>query len=64
MSMKPKQALQYHALMAAKAANDDLYDDGRADLMYEAMGQTGASIAEALDELASAILNEAGGERI
>lgn len=64
MSMKPKQALQYHALMAAKEAIADLYDDGRADLMYEAMGQTGASIAEALDELASAILNEAGGERI
>lgn len=64
MSMKPKQALQYHALMAAKEAIVDLYDDGQAGLMYDAMGQTGASIAEALEELASAILNEAGGERI
>ena len=64
MSMKPAQALQYHALMAAKEAIDTLYDEGRADLMYGVMGQTGASIAEALEELASALLNEAGGESI
>lgn len=64
MSMKPTQALQYHALMAAKEAIDAMYEEGLANFMYEAMGQTACSIAEGLQELASALLNDAGGERI
>lgn len=62
MSMGPTVALQYHALMAAKEAIDSLYNEGREDFMYENLGQTGSSISDALAELASAILNEAGGE--